>query len=100
VKRKNAYSESFNSRFWDELLNQELFTSLTEGRVPVKQYRVEYNHLRPYSSLGYLAPAVFATQQYAPASPSVASAPDGATAFDHPRQEGRDEEIMMLAALS
>jgi putative transposase len=97
---ENAYSESFNSRFRDELLNQELFTSLTESRVLVEQYRVEYNHLRPHSSLGYLAPAVYAAQQDVPASPSVASAPDGATAFDHPRLQGRDEDITILAGLS
>lgn len=96
---ENAYSESFNSRFRDELLDQELFTSLTESRVLVEQYRVEYNHLRPHSSLGYLAPAVYAAQQDALASPSVASAPDGAMAFDHP-PEGRDEEITIMAALS
>jgi hypothetical protein len=30
---ENAYSESFNNRLRDELLNQELFTSLTEGKV-------------------------------------------------------------------
>jgi putative transposase len=97
---ENAYSESFNSRFRDELLNQELFTSLTESRVMVEQYRVEYNHLRPHSSLGYLAPAVFAAQQHAPNAPNVASAPDGATAFDHPRPEGRDVHITMMAVLS
>lgn len=97
---ENAYSESFNSRFRDELLNQEVFTSLTESRVLVEQYRVEYNHLRPHSSLGYLAPAVFAAEQHAPSSLSVASAPDGATAFDPPRPEGRDEDIMMMAVLS
>jgi len=97
---ENAYSESFNSRFQDELLNQELFTSLTESRVLVEQYRVDYNHLRPHSSLGYLASAVFAAEQEAPASGSVASAPGGPTAFDHPRPEGRDEDITMMAALS
>jgi putative transposase len=97
---ENAYSESFNSRFRDELLNQELFTGLTEARVLVEQYRVEYNHLRPHSSLGYMAPAVFAARQHAPDSASVACAPDGATAFDHTRLEGRDEDITMLATLS
>jgi putative transposase len=97
---ENAYSESFNSRFRDELLNQELFTSLTEARVLVEQYRVAYNHLRPHSSLGYLAPSVFAAQQHASDSPSVASAPYGATAFDHPCHEGQDEKITVMAALS
>jgi len=57
---ENAYSESFNSRFRDELLNRELFTSLTEARVLVDEHRLEYNECRPHSSLGYLTPVVFA----------------------------------------
>ena len=80
---ENPYSESFNSRFRDELLNVELFTSLEEGRVLVEQYRVDHNHVRPHSALGYLTPAEFAAQQTVTAPVSVASAPDGATAFDH-----------------
>ena len=56
---QNAYSESFNSRFRDELLNRELFTSLTEAQVLVEDYRREYNTERPHSSLGYQTPAAF-----------------------------------------
>jgi hypothetical protein len=47
---------------------------------------VEYNHLPQHSSLVYLAPAVFAAQQDAPASPSCA--PGGAAAFDHSARKG------------
>src|SRR5262245_4977543 len=54
---ENAYSESFNSRFRDELLDREIFTSLSESKLLVETYRLEYNHLRPHSSLGYLTPA-------------------------------------------
>lgn len=59
---QNAYSESFNSRFRDELLNGELFTSLTEARVLCDDYKLEYNHRRPHSSLDYSTPAAFAAQ--------------------------------------
>jgi hypothetical protein len=41
---ENAYSESFSSRFRDELLNRELFTGLAEAQMLVEQYRIEYNH--------------------------------------------------------
>lgn len=58
---ENAYSESFNSRLRDELLNRELFTSLAEARVVSEDYRLEYNHRRPHSALGYQAPAAFAS---------------------------------------
>lgn len=57
---ENAYAESFNSRFRDELLDRELFTSLREAKVVVEDYRLEYNHRRPHSSLGYLTPAAYA----------------------------------------
>lgn len=60
---ENAYSESFNSRFRDELLNRELFTSLTEARVLSEMHKQEYNHRRPHSSLGYMTPAAFAAQR-------------------------------------
>lgn len=57
---ENAYSESFNSRLRDELLNGELFSSLKEAEVLLEQWRQAYNEERPHSSLGYVAPAVFA----------------------------------------
>ncbi len=56
---QNAYSESFNSRFRDELFDREVFTSLTEAQVLVEDYRCEYNTERPHSSLGYQTPAAF-----------------------------------------
>lgn len=60
---QNAYAESFNARFRDELLDRELFTSLTEAKVLVEEYRREYNTSRPHSALGYLPPAAFAAAQ-------------------------------------
>lgn len=58
---ENAYSESFNSRFRDELLDRELFTSLAEARVLSEDYKLEYNHRRPHSALRYATPAAFAS---------------------------------------
>ena len=57
---ENAYCESFNSRFRDELLNRELFTSLAEANLVTEDYRLAYNHQRPHSSLSYRTPAAFA----------------------------------------
>lgn len=57
---ENAYSESFNSRFRDEMLDRELFTSLLEAKVLVSVYKQEYNQQRPHSSLNYQTPAAFA----------------------------------------
>lgn len=95
---ENAYSESFNSRFRDELLNREIFTSLFEAQVLAEAYRLEHTHERPHSSLGYRTPAEFAAEQLAGsadlasapdgAPANVASAPGGAPAFDHPPEVG------------
>ena len=53
---ENGYIESFNGKLRDELLNREIFTTLTEARALIKQWRKEYNHIRPHSSLGYRPP--------------------------------------------
>jgi transposase InsO family protein len=54
---ENGYVESFNGKLRDELLNREIFTTLTEARILIEQWRREYNHIRPHSSLGYQPPA-------------------------------------------
>jgi len=56
---ENGHIESFNSRFRDEFLNLELFTSVTEAQLLTERHRVHYNLDRPHSSLGYLSPAEF-----------------------------------------
>jgi putative transposase len=57
---ENAYIESFHDKLRDECLNRELFGSLLEAQVIIEQWRVEYNGLRPHSSLGYRTPDEFA----------------------------------------
>ena len=54
---ENGYVESFNGKLRDELLNGEIFTTLTEARILIEQWRREYNHYRPHSALGYRPPA-------------------------------------------
>ena len=39
----NGYEESFNGKLRDELLNRELFDSLTEAQVLIENWRMEYN---------------------------------------------------------
>lgn len=57
---ENGHAESFQGKFRDELLNAELFTNLLEAKVLSTSYRVEFNEIRPHSSLGYIPPAEFA----------------------------------------
>ena len=73
---QNAYSESFNSRMRDELLNVESFGSLLEAKVLGKAWRESYNHRRLHSSLDYRTPAEFA-QQCLRASCATLRQPEG-----------------------
>jgi len=54
---ENGYNEPFNGKLRDELLNGEIFYTLKEAQVLIEQWRVEYNTIRPHSSLGYRPPA-------------------------------------------
>jgi len=60
---QNAFIESFNSKLRDECLNEHAFLSLAEARALIDEWRDDYNHLRPHSSLGALTPVEFVKQQ-------------------------------------
>ena len=53
---QNAFIESFNSRFRDECLNAHWFTSLADAQVLIEAWRIDDNHGRPHSALGYQTP--------------------------------------------
>ncbi|MCC1495173.1 integrase core domain-containing protein, partial [Cognatishimia sp. F0-27] len=57
---QNGFIESFNGSFRDELLNETLFSSLTEARDKIEAWKDDYNRQRPHSSLGNLTPLEFA----------------------------------------
>ncbi|MGH2881407.1 MAG: integrase core domain-containing protein, partial [Solirubrobacteraceae bacterium] len=71
---QNAYVESFGGRVRDELLAVELFSCLTEARVLIEDWRIDYNTHRPHSALGMMAPAVFAASLRQPSRPLTATA--------------------------
>jgi transposase InsO family protein len=54
---ENGYIESFNGKLRDELLKREVFDTLFEAQVLIERWRLEYNTVRPHSSLGYRPPA-------------------------------------------
>jgi putative transposase len=54
------------------MLDREVFETLKEAKVIIEDHRLEYNHRRPHSSLGYRTPAEFAAA-YIP--PGVAPLP-------------------------
>ena len=55
--RENGYIESFNGKLRDELLNRDVFTTLTEARILIEDWRKEYNQVRPHGVLKYRPPA-------------------------------------------
>ena len=70
---ENGFAESFHSRLRDEFLATEVFESLAAAQKLTTAWREDYNHYRPHSSLGYVAPAEFAARCTASA-PMLASA--------------------------
>ncbi len=65
---ENGYIESFNGKLRDELLNGEIFDTLLEAKVLIERWRIEYNSVRPHSSLDYRPPAPEA-KTFAPIDP-------------------------------
>ena len=51
---QNALIESFNGKFRDECLDQNWFVDLRHAREVIEAWRVDYNTVRPHSSLRYL----------------------------------------------
>ncbi len=59
---ENPYIESFNGKFRDECLNMHIFRNVKEAQIIVDNWRDEYNHYRPHSSLGNLTPVEYAAR--------------------------------------
>lgn len=55
----NPYVESFNGKFRDECLSTNWFLSLEDASEKIEEWRWEYNHFRPHSSLNDLSPQEF-----------------------------------------
>ncbi|MGE3328497.1 MAG: IS3 family transposase [Acidimicrobiia bacterium] len=69
---QNAWIESFNGRFRDELLNGWQFDSLREARVIIEDWRIDYNVNRPHTAHGELTPSEFAANWTTNNQPQVA----------------------------
>jgi len=57
---ENCYIESFNGKFRDECLNEHWFTHMQHARDVIEEWRIDYNDVRPHSSLRDLTPTEFA----------------------------------------
>ncbi len=69
---QNGYMESFNGKLRDECLNEHVFSSLAEARRIIEAWRVDYNEVRPHSSLAYQTPEEFAATWVERQSESIA----------------------------
>jgi len=57
---QNCFVESFNGSLRDECLNTHWFPTLHAAQQAIEQWRVDYNRVRPHSSLGQRTPEEFA----------------------------------------
>jgi len=57
---QNGFVESFNGRFRDECLNEHQFESLRHAQQLIAEWRNDYNHQRPHTSLNGLTPWEYA----------------------------------------
>lgn len=62
---ENAFAESFNGKFRDECLNENLFETLDHARKVIEDWRIDYNEERPHSSLEDMTPKEFLERHYA-----------------------------------
>lgn len=56
---QNAHVESLNGKARDELLNLHLFLTLDQARQAAAEWLIDYNEVRPHSSLGGRTPKEF-----------------------------------------
>lgn len=57
--QQNAFAESFIGRLRDECLNETAFSSLSEARKLLAEWRADYNKVRPHSALANRTPEEF-----------------------------------------
>ena len=57
---QNGFIESFHSRCREECLDREQLWTLSEARVVIEGWRLEYNAVRPHKSLGLEPPLAYA----------------------------------------
>ena len=59
---ENAYVESFNGKFRDECLNENWFVNLVDAKAAIERWRIDYNTVRPHSSLNDATPHAFSME--------------------------------------
>jgi putative transposase len=93
---QNGYSESFNGRMRDELLNETVFTTMAQARAVIADWVADYNTARPHSALGYQTPAAHAAKLKAmgPGSPPLRGSEPGPIAQTTPHGVTSPEALL------
>ena len=63
---KNAFIERFNKSFREEVLNANLFNTMSEAQEAAEVWLTDYNEYRPHESLGDVPPAMFKPRMFQP----------------------------------
>ena len=90
---QNGFVESFHGRFRDECLNREQLWTLTEARVVIEDFRIDYNTRRPHSRLGYRSPVNYAAQLTAAPTPVGLRPPSVGTAQTQPTTSTHNKRL-------
>lgn len=93
---ENGFIESFHGKLRDECLEREVFGSLTEARVIIEQWRHDYNHSRPHSSLGYRTPAEAGACCQTSLRPRLATLDETCAMFDSTSIQSQTSNPRML----
>ena len=65
-KKKDAFVERFNRSFREEVLDANLFNSISEVQVAADDWLIDYNEFRPHDSLGDKTPMEFMPRIFKP----------------------------------
>lgn len=63
---QNAFIERFNKSFREEVLNANLFNTMSEAQEAAEVWLTDYNEYRPHESLGDMPPAMFKPRGFQP----------------------------------
>lgn len=94
--QQNGFMESFNGKLRDECLNEHVFTTLAEARRIIEAWRVDYNTVRPHSSLNYLTPEEFAASWPATGQAAAAYGASASRPVAERPAEGQTENRLNL----
>ena len=95
---QNAFMESFNGKLRDECLNEHVFASLSQARRLIEAWRIDYNEVRPHSSLAYRTPEEFAAAWHTGNDENKAVAREAPFASACHRARGRQGQALRVGA--